>query len=147
MPESLPTQIGWLFTLVVAGLAWWRGGHPERLGASLMVIAGVAVPIAHHLLPTSKASVALLMIDAAMAAGFLGLAIRYASLWLGAAMLLQAMQFSLHAFYIVIEKAHDRLYSIINNLDTIGVILCVLVGTLIAWRRRNRDARRLAQAV
>lgn len=61
-------------------------------------------------------------------------------------MLLQAMQFSLHAFYIVVEKAHDRLYSIVNNLDTIGVILCVLVGTLISWRRRAKAAA-AAQAV
>lgn len=144
MPESLPTQIGWLFTLVVAGFAWWRGGNPERLGAILMVAAGVAVPIAHRALPISGASIALLTIDAAMALGFLALAIRYVSLWLGAAMLLQAMQFSLHAFYIVVEKKHDRLYSIVNNLDTIGVIICILVGTLIAWRRRARLAAQAA---
>ena len=140
MPESLTTQIGWLFTLMVAGLAWWRGGNPERFGAVLMVAAAVAVPIVHRVQSASGSSVALLVIDAAMAVGFLALAIRYASLWLGAAMLLQAMQFSLHAFYIVVEKAHDRLYSIVNNLDTIGVILCVLIGTLIAWRRRAKAA-------
>lgn len=140
MPESLPTQIGWLVTLLVAALAWWKGGDPERLGASLMIAASLAVPVAHRSLPTGSASTALLMIDATMAAGFLALAIRYASLWLGAAMLLQALQFSLHAFYLVLEKAHDRLYSIINNIDTMGVILCVLVGTLIAWRGRRRAA-------
>lgn len=141
MPESLPTQIGWLFTLVVAGLAWWKGGNPERLGACLMVAAAIAVPIAHQFLSRDRASVALLTIDAAMAAGFLALAIRHASLWLGAAMLLQAMQFSLHAYYIVMEKAHDRLYSVLNNLNTIGVILCILAGTLIVWSHRRRAAR------
>lgn len=144
MPESLPTQIGWLVTLAVAGFAWWKGGHPERLGAILMVAAGVAVPIAHRALSASGASIALLTIDAGMAVGFLSLAIRYASLWLGAAMLLQAMQFSLHAFYIVMERAHDRLYSVVNNLDTIGILVCILTGTLIAWRRKARAAAQAA---
>ena len=56
-------------------------------------------------------------------------------------MILQGAQFSLHAYYLVAERSFDRLYSIINNINTYGVILCILVGTLIAWRRRARAAQ------
>ena len=52
--------------------------------------------------------------------------------------LFQAAQFTLHAYYLVTEMPRDRLYSIINNVDTVGVLVCILTGTLVAWRRRSR---------
>jgi len=147
MPQSLPTQIGWLVTLVVLALAWFKGGRPEQYGATLKVVTSAAALAAHHLLKQDTISVALLTVDGILAVGFLGLAIRYASLWIGAAMLLQAGQFSLHAWYLVSALDRDRFYAIVNNLVTMGILLCILVGTLIAWRRRNRGVKRLAQAV
>ena len=138
MYQSLLPLIGWAATLAVAVFAWWKGGPAERTGALLIVGAAAAVWLTHNLFPRDIAASALLVIDAAMAAGFLILAIRYASPWLGGAMLFQAAQFSLHAYYLVMEKPYDRLYSVINNVDTVGVLLCILVGTLIAWRARAR---------
>ncbi len=134
MYQSLLPLIGWAATLAVCVFAWCRGGPAERAGALLIVGAAAAVWLSHNLLPKDIAGSALLVIDAAMAVGFLILAIRYASLWLGGAMLFQAAQFSLHAYYLVMEKPYDRLYSIINNIDTAGVLVCVLTGTLFAWR-------------
>jgi len=141
MPESLPTQIGWLVTLGVLAFAWFKGGLPERYGASLKVVTSAAALGAHHLLKQDSISVALLTLDGLLAVGFLALAIRYASLWIGAAMLLQAGQFSLHAWYLVGEMPRDRFYAIANNLVTIGILLCILVGTTIAWTRRRRAAQ------
>jgi len=138
MYQSLLPMIGWIATLAVCLFAWWKGGPAERAGAILVVGAAAAVWIAHNLLPQGMGDTALLVIDALMAMGFLALAIRYASLWLGGAMLFQAAQFSLHAYYLVTEMPRDRLYSIINNIDTVGVLVCILTGTLIAWRRRTR---------
>lgn len=135
MYQSLLPLIGWAATLVVCLFAWWRGGPAERSGALLIVGAAALVWLNHNLLPESITGSALLLIDAAMAVGFLLLAIRYASLWLGGAMLFQAAQFSLHAYYLVMEIPYDRLYSIINNIDTVGVLACILTGTLFAWRR------------
>lgn len=138
MYHSLLPIIGWGATLAVCLFAWWRGGPAERAGAGLIVGAAVAVWISHNLLPPGLGDTALLIIDALMAVGFLALAIRYASLWLGGAMLFQAAQFSLHAYYLVTEMPRDRLYSIINNIDTVGVLVCILTGTLISWRRRTQ---------
>lgn len=135
MYHSLMPLIGWAVTLAVCIFAWWRGGPAERAGAFLVIGAAVAVWIAHNLAPASFGDTALLIIDALMAMGFLGLAIRYASLWLGGAMLFQAAQFSLHAYYLVTEMPRDRLYSIVNNIDTVGVLVCILTGTIVAWRR------------
>ena len=56
-------------------------------------------------------------------------------------MLLQAAQFSLHAYYMVAELAHDWNYARINNVDTTGINLMIIIGTVIAWRRRLRQRR------
>ena len=76
-----------------------------------------------------------------MGLAFLTLALRHASPWLGGAMLFQAIQFSLHAYYLVGELPRDFTYAVINNIDTIGVLACILVGALLAWRKRMRAAK------
>lgn len=140
MYHSLIPLIGWVATLGVCALAWWKGEQAERLGASLKLATSVIALGVHHLLKQDSISGALLTADGVLAVGFLALAIRYASLWIGAAMLLQAGQFSLHAWYLVSGLQRDRFYAIANNLVTVGILICILVGTLIAWRRRHRAA-------
>jgi hypothetical protein len=51
-------------------------------------------------------------------------------------MLLQAVQFTLHAWYMLLERPRDALFSTINNVDTLGILACVLFGSIVAWRRR-----------
>ena len=146
MYHSLIPLLGWGATFVVCALAWWKGGQVEKLGASLKLATSVIALGVHHLLKQDAISVALLTADGLLAVGLLALAIRYASLWIGAAMLLQAGQFSLHAWYLVNGLKFDRFYAIANNLVTIGILICILVGTLIAWRRRSKAAPAATQA-
>ncbi len=129
--------IGWGATLAVFALAWWKGGQPERYGASLKLATSLIALVVHIALKQQTISIALLIADGVLALGFLLLAIRYASLWTGACMILQAGQFSLHAYYLVAELARDRLYAVTNNLVTLGILVCILTGTLLAWRRRS----------
>jgi hypothetical protein len=95
----------------------------------------------HRWAPQDLKHLLLLADEAFVALGFLALALRYMSVWLGGAMILQAVQFSLHAYYLVSELPHDRRYAIINNIDSLGVLACILFGTLLAWRRRAQAAK------
>ena len=141
MHVQIAPFLGWTATLVVCGLAWFRGATPERLG-SLMVLAGTIVySLIVLFLPPSTQPLVNLLCDGLYGLGFLMLALRYASPWLGGAMLLQAIQFSLHAFYIVAERPHDRTYGLVNNLNSAGVLICILLGIAVAWRRRARAAK------
>jgi hypothetical protein len=79
------------------------------------------------------------------AVGLWVLAVRYASLWLGATMLLQAGQFSLHAFYLVMERPHDLIHAWINNINTVGISICIVVCAVTAIRRRVIIAREEAE--
>ena len=66
------------------------------------------------------------------------MAMRYTTAWLGVAVLLQAAQFSLHAYYLVAGKLYDSFYAMVNNLVSLGVLLCLAAGCLLAWRKRRR---------
>jgi hypothetical protein len=137
-------QILWLLIVLTTILAVWKGGIAERIGAVLnLVISLLDIP-AHMLLDKESVASAMLVADFALALGFLLLAVRYASIWLGGAMLLAAVQFSLHAYYIVDELPHDLTYAWINNLDTLGVVLLILFSTIMSWIRSVREARAVA---
>lgn len=138
MYQSPLPMIGWAATLAVLAFAWWRGGSAERYGASLKIATSLVALAIHHLFNQETISVALLVADGILAVGFLILAIRYSSLWIGVAMLLQAGQFSLHAYYLVSELQRDRFYAIANNLVTLAILLCIVAGTVLAWRARSR---------
>ncbi|MFZ5668851.1 MAG: hypothetical protein ACOY4K_05115 [Pseudomonadota bacterium] len=141
MYHSLLPLVGWVATLLVCVLAWWKGGRAEQYGAALKLATSLIALAVHGLLNQSAISGALLTADGLLAVGFLGLAIRYVSLWLGAAMILQAGQFSLHAWYLVNGLERDRFFAVANNLITAGILACILTGTLVVWRRQARAAQ------
>ncbi|MGR4862252.1 hypothetical protein [Caulobacter sp. LARHSG274] len=126
----------WILMAVTVLLAWRQGGGAERMGAILILAGSILAWLIHSVMPNSAQSIALLIGEAGLAAGFLILAMRYVSPWLGIAMLLQATQFSLHAYYLIGEKDHDDLYKLVNNFNTFAILLIILLATLLSWRRR-----------
>jgi hypothetical protein len=139
MYTSLAPIVLLLVLLGTCLYAWFKGAAPERLGAAFLLLATIAARVIDVGLPPEARQAPTLIGEGLLALGFLVLAIRYASLWLGAAMILQGIQFSLHAFYIVMERHHDRLFAVVSNLVTLGIILCILLGTTIAWRRSRAN--------
>ena len=141
MYSSIVPFVGWSLTLLICALAWFKGNSAERQGGAIVFAGAVFALGIQIFLPTTSRHIPLLLGEGAIGIGFLVLALRYLSAWLGVAMILQAIQFSLHAYYLVGELPHDRTYAIVNNLDSLGVLLCILVGTLLAWRKRSRLAK------
>lgn len=130
----------WACFIGVVVFAWWRGGTPERIGASAVLATAIIVEIIHASLPKSAQAGALLLTEGVLALTFLVAAMRYVRPWLGIAMVLEGIQFSLHAYFFVADKPHNYLYSIVNNLITIGVLLCLVVGTWLNHRRKAASA-------
>ena len=133
--------LGWSATVLVCALAWAKGSAAERWGAAIVLVGSIAAALIQILLPSGPEAYALLLSEGLYSLAFLMLALRYTSPWLGAAMLLQALQFGLHAFYIVAERRHDMTYGLVNNLNSIGILLCILFGIFAAVRRRARTAK------
>ena len=136
-----------LLTAAILGVtvfAWAKGGWPERLGASLNLLIAVLFLVLQFGMPPAMLAPGLLVLDGLLGVGFLGLAIRYTSLWLGAAMLLQAAQFSLHAFYYVTTKTFDLLFAVVNNVVSWGILIAIVAGTFASWAQTRRAAKAAA---
>lgn len=139
--HNIVYYLAWPALIAVAAFAWWKGDRPVRLSGGMFLISSIVAWLIDHTLGRGPGAVPMLINDGLLAFGFLAVAMRYGSLWLAAVMLLQGVQFSLHAYYFVVEKPHDLFYGWVNNLDTYGLMACLLGGGIVAMRRRA-EARR-----
>ncbi|HWW27007.1 MAG TPA: hypothetical protein VNZ85_14040 [Caulobacter sp.] len=131
--------LNWLLLAAACLGAWRWGGRAER-GCATLLLAAFAVVVLVNLIHGGKFVEGLyLVLDGLLALGLLLLAIRHATRWLGVAVLLQSVQFSLHAYYIVDGRPYDRLYVLVNNLVSMGVLICLLAGVALARRWRAAE--------
>lgn len=133
--------INWPLLAAACFGAWRWGGRAERSGALLVLTTFVTVVLVGLIHGKELVQGLYLALDGLMALGLLMLALRHATRWLGIAVLLQGVQFSLHAYYLVGARRYDNIYILVNNLVSTGVLICILVGTFLAWRRRDRSAK------
>jgi len=144
MLHSLYVQAATLALALCCGLAIWKGGPAERAGALLILVTWAFTLIVSVSADGYHPPVALYLIsDAILAMGLLVLAIRYSNLWMGAAMLLQALGLSFHAAYFGTDSselgvAAKRLYILGMNLASVTMLLVLLVATIIAMIKRGR---------
>jgi hypothetical protein len=132
--------------LAMCAFAFWKGGPAERAGA-VVILVMMVLERALHVLPDGWWPILSLCGDGLTALGLLAVALRYASLWLGGAMLFYAAQFSLHSFYLVTGRSSDTpLHIFLNDFNFIAIIVCLVAGTIIAWRGRIAQAREAARA-
>lgn len=134
-PVQILVLIGWLLLSAACLAAWRWGGKPERQGALLILAVTLVFSVAGFIPDKALMRGVYLALDGALAVGLLLLALRHAAGWLGVAVLLQGVQFSLHAYYLVAERRYDQLYATVNNLVTLGVLCSLLVGAIWANRR------------
>ena len=132
-------------TLGISAFGLWKGDSAVRYAVAIRLAVELATLIINPKLGDVGGESALLVVDFGFAVILLFLAVRFASLWIGAAMILQAAQFSLHAYYLVMELPHDRLHAWINNTDDWGIVISLCVGTILAMRRRKALAREEAE--
>ena len=126
-----------VFAALTSLFAFLKGGTPERIGAAIVMANTLAYMVSEALLHNQLVN---LGIDGLTALVLLAVAVRYASFWQGAVMLLYAMQFGLHAVYFVLERPRDNFHVIVNNGIFYAVCACLAAGTALAWRRRGQAA-------
>ena len=134
---QLVVLIGWLLIAGVCFSAWRWGEKAERMGALLILGVSISFALADRLPDRDLTRGAYLLLDGALALGLLILALKFARAWVGVALLLQAVQFSLHAYYLVAGRRYDNVYAMVNNLVSLGVLLSLAAGTALVWIRRG----------
>ena len=142
MYQTLESQILLGLVILSVAFAWWKGGAPERIGALFNGVICLGVPMIQVATAGSLDTLPILIADGVLAVGFLVLAIRYASLWLGAAMILQAIGFMMHsALLLGLINDPEYAYYAAMNAMSFGVLLSIILGTAYAWAVRRRHAR------
>jgi hypothetical protein len=153
-------------TPICGGIAIIKGGKPERIGAIVFVAAllltdlfeALAGPMASRAAiatagPSGWADTAsLAYIDLAstflMSSFFLYLAVRYASLWLAAAMIIHASELYFTRLYIDSGFSTFPVYAVELNLNCTLVLGTLAGAALWSWRvrvvKRRVDAKRAA---
>lgn len=123
---------------LVCLLSLFRGSVAERWGAVLILVAVYGTLAAQAFTHEDIPLLPVLSIDFILACGFLWLALKHSSLWLGLAMLSQAAEFGLHALALSDDSPSRGTYVLV--LATVSWLLLVflLTGTLSSWRRRAR---------
>jgi hypothetical protein len=141
MPTSPIVQALSILGLGICLLALWKGSWAERFCSALILGVALLRLATDYLLPETIQPILHLVGDGVTALGLLVITIYSASFWLGGAMLLYAAQFTLHSYYFVTDKPNDVFHATVNNANFIGIIFCLAIGTLLAWRRRVQAHR------
>ena len=140
MYQTLVSQAVLGLVLLSVAFAWWKGGAAERVGALFNGVICLGVTLFQALVHQQFGTLPILIADGLLALGFLVLAIRYASLWLGTAMILQAMGFAMHSALLMGLVNPGYAYYAAMNVMSLGVLLSILLGTAYAWVVRRREA-------
>lgn len=126
------------------GFAMVKGGPAERYGAGIYGLAWFGVAGYEFFSGQAAPSVPILGFDLAVAIGFLVLAVRFNSLWLGAAMIMQGAVFGLHVSRLT-EDTEPRLFGLhfyVLAMNVISVlILFVMVGAALTTQHRRKHPK------
>ena len=111
--------------------------HPVKTGEKLLLfMAGFGL--------NWQAVVLEMVCDSCAAAGFLVLALRYNSVWLGAAMMVKGAQLALHATHLTDHEdphvAGANLYALGLTVISFAILGIILAGTIASVGARRRAA-------
>jgi len=137
--------LAFLFSALPAmcAFAWAKGGPAERYGSTLYCVSALGAMLVRLLIRQPLPPAFELIMDALVGVGFLLLALRYSSLWLGAAMMLKGVQLSLHATHLTdtVDAKIDgfNVYAASLNLITLSLIAVFFWATLANGRASRRS--------
>lgn len=146
---NIYTQLGLIGLVMTCAFAWWKGGAPERLGTLILAINWVGTDLVRALTGQMVPTSVMFGSEVVLTVGFLFISVRYSSLWLGLAMLIQSFGFALHAIQLGDEDAprwHGMIvYLLLNNILAYLLLLALIGGTLVNWSRIRRRGPQKAQ--
>jgi hypothetical protein len=149
MLHTLTSQIGLLVLALVCVLVFAKGGTAERIAAVLVAASWVGLLVWQAVSRQRVPEIALLVSDFVVATGFLALAVRYASLWLGTGMLFQGAAFAMHLFHLTDPTAGPYtsatwIYVLAVNLLSYAVLVTIAGAAVVTWRGRIKARRSAA---
>ena len=128
----------WALLLVTVAYALWRGRRDERIAATVCLMATVATRFAISPLSErySEVEIGLLLIDGAVLAAFIAIALRSQRFWPLWVAGLQLTNGLAHLMKVVEFDLLPRAYAAAAMFWSYPILLIILVGT---WRSHQRS--------
>ena len=77
-------------------------------------------------------------LDMLLGIGFLAIAFRYSSLWLGGAMILQSLALLVHGARLSYEGVDTYTWMVLNNLISLAMLVCIMTASFLSSRSRRK---------
>lgn len=126
--ETSAQAIYWLVTFVIAGLVWWRGDRPERIGV-LIVLAGFVFSGLVDEIYWGRVHGLVVLADGALFAGFYALSLKYARWWIRGAAAFALLGFLSHFATLFDSSVMTWAYVTMIWLTSAGILLALLAST------------------
>ncbi len=141
----LPRYIFWAILFWTFAYAVWRGRTDERVAASVCLLASIATRFAISPLTEryTGVEVGLLLIDGAVLAAFVAIALRskrFWPLWIAGLQLTSSLS---HLMKVVEIDLLPRAYAAAAVFWSYPILLIIMVGT---WRTHQRSRREVGAA-
>ena len=130
--------------MLTCAFAWLKGAWPERLGSSWVLAMYLASDLAMAISFPDTPQLMLFSLDFLLALGLLALTVRFSSLWLGLAMLLQSLALLEHALILGGGGLSPIRWSVMNDVISLLMLMCIVAATIISWRGRGKKPPRPA---
>ena len=137
MFDTLPTQIGAGFTVLVVAFAFLKGDEPERIAGGAYVLAWFATLLVQGDSSVGGTQWGMMGIDIIMLGIYVGLVWKSRRSWPVWAAALQSLVVMSHILTLVdIRPPASAVFAVINLAST-GILIVLAIGTFWAWQERR----------
>lgn len=137
MFDTLYSQIGAVFTVLVVVFAFWKGDEPERIGGGFYVFAWLASMLVQDDSALLSPQWGMFAIDVVGLLVYGGLAWKYRRSWPVWVVGLQSLAVMSHIMALIDLRAPLASFYTVINIASYGILLAIAVGTFWAWQERR----------
>ncbi len=137
MLDTLYSQVGAVFTVLVVAFAFLKGDEPEKIGAGAYAMGWVASMLVQDDGNLHGVQWSMLAVDVAMLSVLGGLVWKSRRAWTVWATALQLLVIASHAMMLIDRRPPVSAYYFVINLAAYGLLVAIAVGTFWAWQERR----------
>ena len=142
MFDTIYSQVGAVFTVLVAVFAFVKGDEPERVGAGAFLLAALAGLLIQDEGAANGPHWGLMGLDVVLLAIFGGLVWKSRRAWPVWACAFQALIVSSHVLVVLDLRPPAVAFYTVINLAGYGILVALAVGTFWAWQERRAASLR-----
>jgi hypothetical protein len=137
MLDTLYSQVGAVFTVLVVAFAFLKGDEPEKIGAGAYAMGWVASMLVQDDGNLYGVQWSMLAVDIAMLGVLGGLVWKWRRAWSVWATAFQLLVIASHTMMLIDQRPPVSAYYFVINLAAYGLLIAIAVGTFWAWQERR----------